>query len=78
MFDLALKIVKSFFPKSLKSFKLYVHMSVIVCIWACECISLRSPEEGASSPGAGMTGSCTWLLGTKLDYSGRAKCDPNY
>lgn len=53
-------------------------MSVIVCIWACECISLRSPEEGASSPGAGMTGSCTWLLGTKLGYSGRAKCDPNY
>lgn len=29
MFDIALKIVKSFFPKNLKGFKLYVHIYVM-------------------------------------------------
>lgn len=78
MFYIALEIVKSFFPKSLKSFKLYVHKAVIVCEWACECRCSWSPEEGASS---GMTGSSKlpyMALGTKLGYSGRAECDPNY
>lgn len=78
MFYIALEIVKSFFPKSLKSFKLYVHMAVIVCEWACECRCSWSPEEGTSS---GMTGSSKlpyMTLGTELGYSGRAECDPNY
>lgn len=49
-----------------------------------ECFHLCVPtktEEGAGSPGAGVTGGCeplAWVLGTKLGTSGRATSALNH